>query len=185
MAVPLFSKRSLMPCAPDLAADTSSTPESMSSTRDRAVSKLLFMVVAITPVGPVFTQPLQYRPGETLKASKLNVVSLIPTAFFFKCSYKNVILSCIFLKNKTKRCSPYLQLAELGPFCWGLWPCGCRTAPRHRLTGSCSRCCWWSDHRPRPPPLQWALRAHPPLSPARTQVPCRLGNLAIPSLPDS
>lgn len=88
MAVPLFSKRSLMPCAPDLAADTSSTPESMSSTRDRAVSKLLFMVVAITPVGPVFTQPLQYRPGETLKASKLNVVSLIPTAFFLNADTK-------------------------------------------------------------------------------------------------
>lgn len=51
-----------MLCEPGLAADTSNDPESMSSTKDRAVSKLLFIVVAITPVGPVFSQPLQYRP---------------------------------------------------------------------------------------------------------------------------
>ena len=60
--IPLFSSRPLMLCEPDLAADMSNVPESMSSTSDRAVSKLLFMVVAITPVGPVFSQPLQYRP---------------------------------------------------------------------------------------------------------------------------
>lgn len=49
---------------PGLADVTSRLPESMSSTRDRAVSKLLFMVVAITPVGPVFSHPLQYKPKE-------------------------------------------------------------------------------------------------------------------------
>lgn len=62
--VPLFSSRPLMFCEPGLAADTSNIPESMSSTKDRAVSKLLFIVVAITPLGPVFSQPLQYRPGK-------------------------------------------------------------------------------------------------------------------------
>lgn len=61
--VPLISSRPLTLCEPGLVADTSNAPESMSSNTDRAVSKLLFMVVAITPVGPVFSQPLQYRPG--------------------------------------------------------------------------------------------------------------------------
>lgn len=63
---------------PGLAADTSNVPESMSSTTERAVSKLLFIVVAITPVGPVFSQPLQYRPGkkdEFTSSSKFKVVT--------------------------------------------------------------------------------------------------------------
>lgn len=51
-----------MICDPGLAEDTFKLPESISSTKDRAVSKLLFIVVAITPVGPVFSQPLQYKP---------------------------------------------------------------------------------------------------------------------------
>lgn len=165
-----------MLCAPGLTADTSSVPESMSSISDWAVSKLLFMVVAITPVGPVFTQPLQYRPGET-RLSKLNVVSLI--VFFFT-QRKMFSLGPIFLKL----CSLYLQLAERGPFCWGRRPCGCRMALRDRLRRSCSRCCWWSGHRPHPPPHQWALRAHPHLSPGHTQVTYSLMNCAIPWLTD-
>lgn len=80
--VPLVCSRALMLCAPGFSADTSSVPESMSSISDRAVSKLLFMVVAITPVGPVFTQPLQYRPGETC-LSELKAVSLIAASFLF------------------------------------------------------------------------------------------------------
>ncbi|KAI4799211.1 hypothetical protein KUCAC02_017847, partial [Chaenocephalus aceratus] len=39
-------------------ADVFNVPESMPSSMDRTVSKLLFKVVAITPVGPVFSQPL-------------------------------------------------------------------------------------------------------------------------------
>ncbi|PWA21522.1 hypothetical protein CCH79_00003474 [Gambusia affinis] len=57
-------RRALTALDPGLAADTPNAPESMSSSRDRAVSKLLFIVVAITPVGPVFSQPLQYNPKE-------------------------------------------------------------------------------------------------------------------------
>ncbi|KAJ4944822.1 hypothetical protein JOQ06_013362, partial [Pogonophryne albipinna] len=56
---PLFSSRVLMLCDPGFAADVFNVPESMSSSTDRTVSKLLFKVVAITPVGPVFSQPLQ------------------------------------------------------------------------------------------------------------------------------
>lgn len=67
-------------------------------------------------------------------------------------------------------CSPDLQLAERGPFCWARRPCGCRKALRDRLRRSCSRCCWWSGHRPHPPLHQWALRTHPHLSPGHTQV---------------
>lgn len=56
-----------MLCEPGFSVETSSVPEFKSSTTDRAVSKLLFMVVAITPVGPVFNQPLQYRPRSRKK----------------------------------------------------------------------------------------------------------------------
>lgn len=59
MQVPLCSSRVLILCAPDLAADMSKFPESKSSITDRAVSKLLFIVVAITPIGPVLSHPLQ------------------------------------------------------------------------------------------------------------------------------
>lgn len=61
--VPLFSRRPAMLWEPALAADRSTVPEAMSSIRDFAVSKLLFMVVAMTPVGPVFSHPLQYKPA--------------------------------------------------------------------------------------------------------------------------
>lgn len=55
----------MLPTAPkpSLETDTSSTPPRRSSSTDWAVSKLSFMVVMITPVGPLFTQPLQYRPA--------------------------------------------------------------------------------------------------------------------------
>lgn len=92
----------------------------------------------------------------------------------------NVFFGSYFLK----RCSPYLQLAERGPFCWGRRPCDCRMALRDRLRRSCSRCCWWSGHRPHPPPHQWALRAHHHLSPGHTQVTYSLMNRAIPRLTD-
>lgn len=60
--VPLFSRRPVMLWEPALTTDKSTVPEAMSSINDFAVSKLLFMVVAITPVGPVFSHPLQYKP---------------------------------------------------------------------------------------------------------------------------
>lgn len=60
--VPLFSRRPAILWEPALAADKSSNPEAMSSISDIAVSKLLFIVVAMTPVGPVFSHPLQYKP---------------------------------------------------------------------------------------------------------------------------
>lgn len=59
---PLFSRRPVMLWEPALTTDKSTVPEAMSSINDFAVSKLLFMVVAITPVGPVFSHPLQYKP---------------------------------------------------------------------------------------------------------------------------
>lgn len=73
-AVPLLSSRGQIPRAPGLAADTSKRPELMSSVTLCAVSKLLLMVVAMTPVGPVFNQPLQYRPGEGHDTESLQVV---------------------------------------------------------------------------------------------------------------
>lgn len=85
-----------MLCAPDLAADTSSVPESMSSISDRAVSKLLFIVVAITPVGPVFTQPLQYRPGGT-RLCPLKRFSLYEYGFLVK--DRCVFWTCRFLDS--------------------------------------------------------------------------------------
>lgn len=125
--VPLSSSRPLMLCEPGLAADTSTVPDSMSSTTERAVSKLLFMVVAITPVGPVFSQPLQYRPGKT--DGYIN--------FFF-----NVlnVLACwvvVFCRVFTE----YLQCVEHGPCCLGRWLCVSQTALRDRWGGSCSRYC--------------------------------------------
>lgn len=63
VCIPLFSSRGAMPCAPSLASDRSMAPESRSWSSTRPVSKLSFMVVAMTPVGPLFTQPLQYRPA--------------------------------------------------------------------------------------------------------------------------
>lgn len=67
--------RRMLPTAPkpSLETDTSSTPSWRSSSTDWAVSKLSFMVVMITPTGPLFTHPLQYRPAWAHTADRLSL----------------------------------------------------------------------------------------------------------------
>lgn len=68
---------------PALAADRSTVPEAMSSIRDVAVSKLLFMVVAMTPVGPVFSHPLQYKPEKGTWLHCICVYFYFLSCFFY------------------------------------------------------------------------------------------------------
>lgn len=81
--VPLFSRRAAILWEPALAADKSTNPEAMSSISDIAVSKLLFIVVAMTPVGPVFSHPLQYKPEKKTWCHCICVYFYLLSCFFF------------------------------------------------------------------------------------------------------
>lgn len=67
---------------PALTTDKSTVPEAMSSINDFAVSKLLFMVVAITPVGPVFSHPLQYKPKKKHGLTAFFLLKLLYVKYF-------------------------------------------------------------------------------------------------------
>lgn len=85
--------------APALLTDRSSDPVSASFSRILAVSKLSFIVVAISPVGPRFAQPLQYSPAHTSKQSQdLRLLYLADSLriyiVYFNCKVKeNLILT--------------------------------------------------------------------------------------------
>lgn len=132
--IPRFSSRAMMLCDPGLAADTSNVPESISSSSDRDVSKLLFNVVAITPVGPVFSQPLQYKPRGNNEWPDI-LVKVIKLMFTF-------------------RTVANLPLEERVRYCLAWWICGNQTAEWDRWGGFCSQYCWWPGHRKCPPLLQ-------------------------------
>lgn len=114
---PLCSSRAPMSCDPAVSADTSRAPDSMSSTKERAVSKLLFMVVAITPVGPVFSHPLQYKPMGQTDWGSLEILH-IPCCNLFSCLLTTSISCLTVLGDGPLLLLRFLHFFPVNGFSW-------------------------------------------------------------------